>query len=503
MNTKDILRLLEVKNQNLPLIKMQTDFKNLPVIYIPVVQGEEKRVQQTFAELKKIKISGKKSEQSRMVHKGQIFHFIGLGKADKLNNRVMRRFYGSTYLSANGVEKEKIGFYCDPQWLKMAAIGIDVAALSPDLLKPKSKKKTPAQVYFIHPEFSKKKTYDNVLEEAHAIADGKNVMRLLGTMPPNILHPQNYAEIAMALAKKWKIEAKRINGAKLKDYGLINAVCAGSEHEPEILIFTVHPKKKGRTSKSKHATAVIGKGLCFDSGGNQDKGSYMKAMREDMGGSASVFGTLLSIMKGKMEVKETTHFVMALAENMSDSRAMRPDDVYTAGDGQTVEIIHTDAEGRLVLADAICYLKKHYKNIHRYYTIATLTGSCVAALGDIYTGSICNDEDLAAEVMKIGKETGDYVHVGPWDMEYDDNHSPIADVANLGQNQREAGWLKAGYFLYRFIPKNEKNQAQFCHFDIAGSIDMDEKGKSWRKKGLNSGACVTLLNALLRNEVTK
>lgn len=499
MNTNKIFQLCDPKNQNLPDLKVKTDGKMTNSVYLPVFEGNFSKIKKYFPALKNEKFNGKKGEKKRLHTKDQIFYLIGMGKSDKANSRKMRRFFGSTYLAATTYEKKSIGFYCDPHWIKEAVIGINVAALDPSLFKPKHKPKKPASVHLIHGDFKNKKTYEEGLKMGHAIAEGKNLMRILGATPPNVLNPSTYGELAIKLAKKWKVKAERIKGKKLKDYGLINAVSSGSDHEPEMIIFTVHPKGKLRSKATKEATAIVGKGLCFDSGGNQSKGSYMKSMREDMGGSASTLGALATIVKGEMEVKETTYFALALSENMQDSAAMRPDDVYIAGDGQSVEIIHTDAEGRLALADTICYLKKNKKDIRRFYTIATLTGSCVSALGDIYTGSICNNDDLASEVTKTGKEIGDYVHIGPWDMDYDDNNSPIADVANLGQNSREAGWIKAGLFLYRFVPKNEKTKqkVEFCHFDIAGSIDMDEKGKSWRRKGFNSGACVTLLSKLV------
>jgi len=226
----------------------------------------------------------------------------------------------------------------------------------------------------------------------------------------------------------------------------------------------------------------------------------MKTMKEDMAGSSSVLGTILNIKKNNLKMKQTTHFLLPLAENMMGSRAMRADDVWTAGDGQTVEVIHTDAEGRLVMSDAICYAKNNFKNIDEVYTIATLTGSCVVALGEVYTGAVCNDEKLQKEIVKAGEESGDLVFPGPWDLEFDDNNSPVADVANLGEKDRDAGWLKAGFYLARFVPKNKKtgkHTAKFCHFDIAGTIDMKASGAPYRRKGFNSGVGVGYLSAIL------
>ena len=494
MTLKQILDVLDPKNQNLPNLLLQNNFKNLPVIYVPVIEDEEKKLKKVFPFLKK-NLSGKKDENLQITYNNQVYNFIGIGPKKEVNSRVMRRFYGSVYLSSLGKKVKMIGLACPLEWLKEAAIGVHVAALQSGLFKSKPKKEVIPDVVFVDKNFKLKTApAKKALKLGQVLAEGKNLMRLLGTLPPNILTPPVYAELVLQLAKKWGVRCNRIPKQKLKKYDLLNAVSAGSKYNSELLVFTIHPKK----GKSKKSTVVAGKGLCYDSGGLQDKQSHMKFMKEDMSGSASVLGTVLSIAKGNLEVKETTYFILGLAESMMGSRAMRADDIYTAGDGQTVEIVHTDAEGRLVLADSICYAKNNFKNIHRFYTIATLTGSCAIALGDVYTGMICNNEKLTDQIIRTGKGAGEYMFAGPWDMEYDDNNSPVADIANLGEN-REAGWIKAGLFLYRFVPKTKKEggQAQFCHIDIAGSIDMKEKGKSWRRKGLSSGVGVGLMTGLL------
>jgi len=496
MTKKKIIDLLEPRNQNLPKLKTQANFKNLPLVYVPVVEGEEKKTISQFSFLKKEKLAGKKGETLQKIHNNQIYNFIGVGAKKDVNSRTMRRFYGNSYLAALGSKPKTIGMVCPSTWIKEGALGVHVAALNPAMLKPKPKKETIPNVVFVDKTYkSKAAAAKNSLKAGQILAEGKNLMRFLGALPPNDLHPQSYAELIMQLAKKWGVKCERIPKARLKKYELLNAVSLGSKHDSELLVFTLHPK----AGKTKTSTAMIGKGLCYDSGGLIGKQNYMKFMKEDMAGSASVLGTILTIVKGGLDLKETTYFLLPLAENMMGQGAMHADDIYAAGDGQTVEIVHTDAEGRLVLADAICYAKNNFKNTQRYYTIATLTGSCISALGDVYTGMICNDEKLTAKAAKAGRETGDYVFASPWDREYDDNNSPFADVANLGENIRDAGWIKAGFFLYRFVPKTKKGEkkAQFCHFDIAGSIDMEEKGKVWRRKGFSSGVGVNLLSELL------
>ncbi len=496
MNTKEILNFLEPKKQNLPAIEFRGNFKGCDIVVVPVFENEEKPVKKAFPIPLLTKLSGKKDEKLQLVENNQILKFIGMGPRAKMDSRKMRRFYGSAYLMSLHIKSKAIGLVCPIEWLKEAALGIHMAGLNGGILKSKPKKEPAPKVVIGNKDFEKQMSEaKKALKVGMALAEGKNLMRLLGALPPNLLNTQSYAAVIQELSKKWNVECKRLTEKEKEPYQLLNAVSAGSQHPSELLILTVHPKA-GKTSKS---VAIIGKGLCYDSGGLQDKQNYMKWMKEDMAGSASLLGTILAMQKGGFDLKETTHFTLGLAENMMGERAMRADDIYTAGDGQTVEIGHTDAEGRLVLADAICYIKKNYKNVHRYVTIATLTGSCAVALGENYTGMICNQEEFAKEMTENGKYSGEYVYASPWDMEFDDMSSTNADISTVSEGERNAGWIKAGMFLYRFIPKakDEKGQAGFCHLDIAGSIDTKEAGRPWRQKGLNSGVGVGLLTSFL------
>jgi len=496
MTTKEILNLLDPKRQNLPAIEFRGNFKGCDLVVVPVFENEEKPVKKAFPIPLLTKLSGKKDEKLHLVKNNQILKFVGMGPRGKMDSRRMRRFFGAAYLASLGIKPKSIGLVCPLEWIKEAALAIHVAALGGGILKSKPKKEPAPKVVIGNKDFEKQMPEaKKAIGVGMALAEGKNLMRVLGALPPNLLNTQSYAALIVELAKKWNVECKRLTEKEREPYQLLNAVSAGSEHPSELLIMTIHPKA-GKSAKS---VAVVGKGLCYDSGGLQDKQNYMKWMKEDMAGSASLLGTILAIQKGGFDLKETTYFALGLAENMMGERAMRADDIYVAGDGQTVEIGHTDAEGRLVLADSICYIKKNHKNVHRYVTIATLTGSCAVALGESYTGMICNQEEFSKEMVENGKKAGDFVYASPWDMEFDDMGSTNADISTVSEGERNAGWIKAGMFLYRFVPKtkDEKGQAGFCHLDIAGSIDTKEAGRHWRQKGLNSGVGVGLLTNLL------
>ncbi len=496
MTAQDILKLTDPKNQNLPKISADSSYKKYDVVFIPVFEETASSVVRMFPILKKLKLKGNKKESHDVASGTQILKVRGMGNQEKMTPRKIRRMFGSIYMGAESLKAKKVGILCEElDWVYFAASSVHVAALNPAILKPSGKPSKVPEVGLINPKFKSKAAAAKwEIQRGVNMAESKNLMRILGATPPNSLSTETYAKVIETLCKKWKVKCKNIPKKALKTYELLNAVSEGSGHDSKLLVITIP------VSGSKKSTVVVGKGLCYDSGGMQGKGSYMKTMKEDMAGSASVMGTILNIKKNKLKLKQTTHFLLPLAENMMGASAMRADDVWTAGDGQLVEIIHTDAEGRLVMGDAICYAKNNLKNIETFYTIATLTGSCVVALGEVYTGSLCNDDDLREEVVEAGKESGDLVFPGPWDMEYDDNNSPVADVANLGEKDRDAGWLKAGFYLARFVPKDKKTgelTAKFCHFDIAGSIDMKASGSSYRKKGFNSGVGVGYLSALL------
>lgn len=499
MTVPQILKMLDPKNQNLPKVEANSSTKDYDLMIVPVFEETMKETLKLDKSLASLKLTGKKGEVHHVPVNGQLWKLVGLGKLSKMDAREVRRFYGKCYLEAEKMNVKKAGILVpELDWVTMATVGVLVASLSPDVFKkPGKKRDNVPTIALVNKDFTKKAAVvKKMMKEGEVTAEAKNLMRILGALPPNILNTDSYSEVIVKLCKKWGVKCKNIAKKDLTKYELLNSVSLGSARDSKLLWITLPVKG------SKKASIVVGKGLCYDSGGMQGKGSHMNSMKEDMGGSASCMGTILNITKNKLKLKETTHFLLPLAENMMGGAANRADDIWTAGDGQLVEIKHTDAEGRLVMGDAICYAKNNVKEkIDKVFTIATLTGSCVSALGEVYTGNLCNDDELREEAVAAGKTSGDYVFSGPWNQEYNDDITPtLADVANLANKAREAGWIKAGFYLSRFVPKDKKTgelTAKFCHFDIAGSIDMYEKGNSHRRKGFNSGVGVGYLSLLL------
>jgi len=290
-----------------------------------------------------------------------------------------------------------------------------------------------------------------------AIGEGCNLARDLGNLPPNICTPTHLANTAIDIGKNLKFHTRVFSEGQLKNMGMdaLLAVSKGSV-EPAKFIEMIYTG----TSKNKPPIVLIGKGVTFDSGGISIKpSSGMDEMKYDMSGAGSVLGTLLAISKLKPPVNIVG--LIPAVENMPGGKATRPGDIVRTKSGQTVEILNTDAEGRLILCDALTYAEKF--NPSAVIDVATLTGACVVALGKIATGLFSNSDELAEELSDAGENSWDRVWRMPvWDEYQRQLKSNFADMANIGG--REAGSVTAACFLSRFATK-----FPWAHLDIAGT----------------------------------
>ncbi|MCK5083686.1 MAG: leucyl aminopeptidase family protein, partial [Candidatus Omnitrophica bacterium] len=274
---------------------------------------------------------------------------------------------------------------------------------------------------------------------------------------------------------------------KAKKLGLHLAVNQGSKKEPKLIIV-----KYNGASKKGDYTAFIGKGITFDTGGLNIKPSgHIETMRLDMGGTAAVIGTLKNTIA--LNLKKNVLFVCALAENAVSSGAYKPGDVIRSYSGKTVEVANTDAEGRLVLADAIAYVVKNYKP-SRIIDIATLTGACVVALGNDYTGLMTTDDKFSRGLVRSSNETDDRAWRLPIYPELKDAvKSKIADIRNLGFPKGAAGTITAAEFLHQFT-----EGTTWAHLDIAGTAFDEGGGRMYFGSGA-TGAGVRLVTHYLQN----
>ncbi|MBP56253.1 MAG: leucyl aminopeptidase [Rhodobiaceae bacterium] len=291
-----------------------------------------------------------------------------------------------------------------------------------------------------------------------SISDGVFYARDLVNEPSNVLFPKAYAQRIQKLRQHGlKIEVLGESKMKILKMHSLVGVGQGSQRESQLVIMHWN----GAKAKKNKPICFVGKGVCFDSGGISIKPSNkMEEMIGDMGGSAAVVGTMLSLAKRKAKVNAIG--IVGLVENMPDGKAQKPGDIIKSMSGQTIEIQNTDAEGRLVLADALWYAQKRFKP-ELMIDLATLTGAMVISLGSLIAGLFSNDDKLSSKLIDAGEDSGDQVWRFPLSKSYDKLiNSKFADMKNIGMGG--AGSITAAQFLQRFV-----NKVPWAHLDIAGT----------------------------------
>ena len=318
-----------------------------------------------------------------------------------------------------------------------------------------------------------------------AIADGVLLARELVNLPANLLGPKEFADRALELEGLGaKVEILDRDKMEKLGMGALLGVAQGSVRPPYLAVIEWHGSES-----QEPPIAFVGKGVCFDTGGISIKpAASMEDMKGDMGGAAAVIGLMHALAARKAKVNAVG--ILGLVENMPDGNAQRPGDIVTSMSGQTIEVINTDAEGRLVLADALWYCKERFKP-RFMVNLATLTGAVMVALGAYHAGLFSNDDALAAELTDAGDTTAEKVWRLPLSEEYDKMvDSRFADMRNTG-GSRFAGSITAAQFLKRFV-----GETPWAHLDIAGTAMGAPKTELSR--GWASGFGVRLLNELVR-----
>ncbi|WP_299193466.1 leucyl aminopeptidase [uncultured Erythrobacter sp.] len=315
-------------------------------------------------------------------------------------------------------------------------------------------------------------------EEQAAIAQGVEFTKQLITLPPNVLYPESFVAMCEEAFAGTGAEITVLGEDEMAKLGMgaLLGVGQGSAKASRLLAIRWNGGKDGDKP-----TVFVGKGVTFDTGGISLKpGPGMEDMKWDMGGAGAVAGGMLSLVSRK--AKANVIGVMGLVENMPDGNAIRPGDVLTSMSGQTIEVLNTDAEGRLVLCDALHWAQEQYDPA-RIVDFATLTGAMIIALGHEHGGVFANDDELAEQLLGAGLATGDKLWRLPIGPAYDKLiDSPIADVKNVGP--RGAGSITAAQFLHRFIKKG----TPWAHCDIAGMVFSDKPGATHDKGATGYGA---------------
>jgi leucyl aminopeptidase len=312
--------------------------------------------------------------------------------------------------------------------------------------------------------------------ENEAIADGVALTQTLVAEPPNILYPESFVERCQHLTELG-VELEVLDERQMKALGMgaLLGVAQGSTRPPRLLAMRWNGGNPGDAP-----VVFIGKGVTFDTGGISLKpGAGMDMMKWDMGGAGAVAGAIKAIAGRK--AKANVVGVVGLVENMPDGNAMRPGDVVTTMSGQTVEVLNTDAEGRLVLCDAISWAQSAY-DPKVIVDLATLTGAMVISLGHEYAGIFANDDKLAADLLAAGEVSNNKLWRFPLSPAYDKLiDSPIADMKNIGP--REGGSITAAQFLKRYVGEG----VAWAHLDIAGMAWADKDGPVWAKGATGYG----------------
>ena len=317
--------------------------------------------------------------------------------------------------------------------------------------------------------------------QGKAIAEGMALTRTLGNLPGNVCTPGHLARTAEKIAADHALKCEILDRAAMEKLGMnaLLSVARGSHQAPQFIV--VHYRG---ADLDKRPIVLIGKGVTFDSGGISLKpGADMDEMKFDMCGAASVLGTLEAVARMKLPVNLTV--IVPATENMPGGSASKPGDIVTSLSGQTIEILNTDAEGRLILCDALTYAERLVPET--VIDVATLTGACVIALGHVASGLFANDDRLARQLLKAADEGADPAWQMPlWDEYQDLLKSPFADMANIGG--RAAGSISAACFLSRFAKK-----FVWAHLDIAGTA-----WKSGKDKGATGRPVPLLTHYLLK-----
>jgi leucyl aminopeptidase len=326
-----------------------------------------------------------------------------------------------------------------------------------------------------------------LFEERKAIADGVCLARELVNQPANMLGPIEFAEQCAAL-EDVGVEVEILDAAALQEIGMgaLLAVAQGSARPARVAVM----QWRGAKSRRSKPLCFIGKGVCFDTGGISMKpAAGMEDMKGDMGGAACVTGLMYALGARKAAVNAVG--LVGLVENMPSAMATRPGDIVTSLSGQTIEVLNTDAEGRLVLCDLLTYANDRFSP-RFMINLATLTGAIIVALGKVHAGLFSNDDKLASDLAEMGSATGETVWRMPLGKEYDKLiDTPNADMKNIGG--RWGGAVTAAQFLQRFV-----GETPWVHLDVAG-VAM-ASGKTEISRTWASGWGVRLLNELVRQK---
>ncbi|WP_366555523.1 leucyl aminopeptidase [Aquibaculum sediminis] len=425
---------------------------------------------------------------------------VGVGKADKASALEFEAAGGTLAAHLNGAGVSDAMLLVDIAGSELSAAeqaahtayGALLRNYRFDKYRTKEEKEKKLSLSALEVRCAEQEAAQQAFAALEPVAGGVFTTRNLVSEPANVLYPESFVERAKELeALGVKVEILDEAAMQERGMGALLGVGQGSERESRIVLMTWNGAGEGGDS---YPVAFVGKGVCFDTGGISLKpAAGMEDMKWDMGGAGVVVGLMHALAARKAKVNVVG--ACGLVENMPDGKAQRPGDVVTSMSGQTIEIINTDAEGRLVLADVLTYVQERYKP-ETIVDLATLTGAIMVALGKSTAGLFSNDDALSAALTEAGKAVGEPVWRLPMGEEYDRMiDSDIADMKNTGQ--RWGGSITAAQFLQRFVNEG----VHWAHIDIAGTTWSD-KDKPTVPKGATAFG-VRLLDRYVANRLEK
>lgn len=409
--------------------------------------------------------------------KSQRLLIVGLGKQAKVSTTELRQAAGTasralrakkvktlSFLLRNSITAEKAG--------QAIAEGALLSTFDPDSYKTKNREGHQITEFAILASAEQKEVLEQAIAKGRVLAEATNFARGLVNEPSSNLTPTDMANHAEKVALETGLAIDVLNEERMKELGMgsLLGVSRGSAEEAKLIVLTYqHPE-----AKADEVIALVGKGITFDSGGISIKPSEgMEKMKSDMAGAAAVMGAMQAI--GQLKPKAKVVGVMACAENMPSGTAIKPGDVLTSMSGLTIEVVNTDAEGRLVLADAITYARQNL-GATKIIDLATLTGAVGIALGPVYAALLGTCQEMINQLISVGSEVGERYWQLPLDEEYGEQiRSDIADLKNSGG--RPAGTITGAYFIKEFA-----GDTPWVHIDIASTALVNEK-KPYSSKG--------------------
>jgi leucyl aminopeptidase len=463
---------------------MQTSFERKPLeqvkagaLIVPVFEGRKEERFGASDLLEAGEMAGKPLELLLLHHVGGVAAtrvlLAGAGKAEKFDPAEMRKLAGAAVRHLKSRAVKSIAMALDPEhasadFASAAVEGAILGEYEPDRYKTDDGDKKSVDRFTV---VAAGEDLEDAVTRGRIVAEAQNFARSLVNEPANLLTPNKVAEAARSMASEYGLECQVLDSERMELLGMgaLLGVARGSAEPPALIVIRYRP----RVGKPAPHLGLVGKGVTFDSGGISIKpADGMEKMKYDMAGGAAMLGAMRAIAQLKPAITVTAF--IPCVENMPGSRAQRPGDIVTAMSGKTIEVINTDAEGRLILADALTYARK--QGCTHLVDAATLTGAVVVALGHLNVGLFSNDDGLRERVLGAAKSAGERMWPMPLEDDYKDYlKSAFADLANVGG--RWGGAITAAMFLKEFA-----EDTPWVHLDIAGTAWLDES-KPFLAKG--------------------